>query len=127
MTFKRSPQIRAKVHTVEVVEVDTDPAINFYDMPWQWNPEYEQIPEPFKAALVDVIENTDNRQCAKCLSPVGYVIEETEQGERTRWHWTSLTRVPTRYFPEAGVEPGSAVALLCEDCTTYVPEDRGKA
>jgi hypothetical protein len=127
MNLAQKQQTRAKVHTVEVVEVDTDPVIAFYDRPWQWNPEYKQLPEPFKAALRDVIHNPDARKCAHCDHPVGYVTVETELGERRRWSWVSLARVPTRYFPEAGVEEGSPVVLLCEDCTPVIPDGRGKA
>ena len=132
MTFTQRPrQIRAKVHTVEVVEVDTEPIISFYDAAWNWNPEYEQIPAPFMAALRDVVDNPDDRKCAHCDGPVGYVLTEVHGGnydtEQLRWNWVSLVRVPPRYFPEAGVEEGSAVVLLCEDCTVFIPDERGKA
>lgn len=131
MTVIQRPRpTRVQVHTVEVVEVDTDPIISFYDGDPTWNPEYEQIPEPFMAALIEVIENADDRKCAHCGGVVGYVLTEVRSGnydvEQMQWQWTSLVRVPDRYFPEAGVEEGSAVVLLCEDCTPFIPDDRGK-
>ena len=125
-TFTQRPRpLRAPVHTVEVIAVETDPINRFYDRE-DWDPLYEQIPEPFMAALKDVIDNFDERQCARCGNPVGYATVNVTQngmdGEDMRWHWTSLSRVPPRHFPEAGGHNGSPVVLLCEDCTPYLPD-----
>jgi hypothetical protein len=113
------------IHTIQVIEVDGNPVTSFYNGPEAFDPEYEDLPEPFAAALRDLIDNPDDRLCASCGHGVGYVLAG-EADEFLNWHWTSLVRVPPTHYPENKGKDGTPVMLLCEDCTPIIPNSEGK-
>jgi hypothetical protein len=74
-------------------------------------PKYGALPAPFLAALGDVLRGTDRTTCWHCDAAVGFVLAENSAGfERLEWASTGLAR-----------EGDGPVAVLCENCTPYVP------
>lgn len=101
------------------VAVETAPLKIRYD---SWNDheeqclisEYEDLPEPYAAALRTVCDAVDNCRCWDCQTGTGYVLHEDDDEPHlsgVRWHPVWLIR--------EGEHP---VAVLCEDCVPQVPE-----
>lgn len=102
------------LHTVQIVEIDTDPFDAFYDREPTLRADYVDLPEPFLTALrLELLDKPEEAVCAECNTGVGYYLEEGDEGglEHAYWHWTTMVAVP-----------GGPIALLCEDHTPFVPD-----
>jgi len=114
--------------TVQIVEVDGSP---LHAVTGKLAPEYEGLPEPFKVALYELMDNPEDSECANCNKPVGFVLggEDPTYGESLVWRWATLVREApadrevldllgklTVMFTAPPVE------VLCEDCSlNWVP------
>ena len=97
--------------TVEYVYLEDVPFMSIGDLDVVTD-EYAGLPAPFLDALTGLLKQQDSAQCARCDEPVGFVLREQPSGfERLEWTATGLAR-----------ETDSPhVAVLCEQCTPYVP------
>lgn len=72
---------------------------------------YAALPAPFLDALYDLYEHRDDRTCWRCNAMTGYVVAEQPSGfDGLEWRPTGLAR-----------EGDGPVAVLCEECSPYVP------
>ncbi|WP_190824719.1 hypothetical protein [Saccharopolyspora pogona] len=76
------------------------------------DPEYASLPEQWQATLHELLSQPDSVRCWRCDAPAGYVLREQPSGvERIEWVPIGLA-----------CEGDGPIAVLCEDCTPYVPE-----
>ncbi len=95
---------------VEAIYIESDPFTSRSE-PGVIDGEYAELPEEFLDVLVDLYANRDGRTCWRCNAMAGYVLAERPSGfEDIEWRPTGLAR-----------EGDGPVAVLCEDCSVYVP------
>ena len=74
---------------------------------------YAYVDEQWHGALKDLLNRVDAAKCWRCDEPVGFVLYG-DSDQFTEWVSTGLAR-----------EGDGPVAVLCEECTPYVPERPG--
>lgn len=100
----KTPSVLNQVHYVLI-------ELNPYD-PAGVDAEYAALPERWQATLHELLSRPDSVRCWRCGAPVGYVLQEQPSGfERLEWVPIGLA-----------CEGDGPIAVLCEHCTPYVPE-----
>lgn len=95
---------------IEAVFIESDPYSSRVE-PGVIDSQYATLPDEFQEALADLYCRQDAVTCWRCNEMTGYVIAEQPSGfERLEWRPTGLAR-----------EVGAPVAVLCEECTPYIP------